>query len=50
MIRELNFEKCNGCPYYFEEIDQCMFGDDDIPNDMEKKCKDQKRIGGSVND
>lgn len=21
------------------EIDQCMVGEDDIPNDMEKKCK-----------
>ncbi|MFR1874917.1 MAG: hypothetical protein ACLS2Y_08600 [Mediterraneibacter faecis] len=35
----LFFKKCNGCPYYFGEIDQCMVGEDDIPNDMEKKCK-----------
>ena len=25
-----NFEKCNGCPYYFGEIDQCMVGEDDV--------------------
>lgn len=38
-MSESNFEKCNGCPYYFGEIDQRMFGEDDIPNNMEKKCK-----------
>lgn len=26
-----NFEKCNGCPYYF--------GEDDVPDNLEKKCK-----------
>lgn len=34
-----NFEKCNGCPYYFGEIDQCMVGEDDAPDNLEKKCK-----------
>lgn len=34
-----NYEKCNGCPYYFGEIDNCMFGEEDVPNDMAKKCK-----------
>lgn len=38
-MSESNFEKCNGCPYYFGEIDQCMFGEDDIPDNLEKKCK-----------
>ena len=33
-----NYEKCNGCPYYFGEIDSCMFGEEDVPIDMEKKC------------
>lgn len=33
------FKKCNRCPYYFGEIDQCMVGEDNIPKDMEKKCK-----------
>lgn len=45
-MSESNFKKCNGCPYYFGEIDQCMVGEDDIPNDMEKKCK----TGGTHND
>ena len=39
MMAESNFEKCNGCPYYFGEIDQCMVGEDDIPDNLEKKCK-----------
>lgn len=34
-----NFEKCNGCPYYFGEIDQCMVGEEDVPDNLEKKCK-----------
>lgn len=38
-MAESNYEKCNGCPYYFGEIDQCMVGEDDIPDDLEKKCK-----------
>ncbi|MFR4612192.1 MAG: hypothetical protein ACLT50_00715 [Mediterraneibacter faecis] len=38
-MSESIFKKCNGCPYYFGEIDQCMVGEDDIPIDMEKKCK-----------
>lgn len=29
-----NYDKCNGCPYYFGEIDNCMYGEEDIPNDM----------------
>ena len=34
-----NYEKCNGCPYYFGEIDNCMFGEEDVPNNMKKKCE-----------
>lgn len=26
-----NYEKCNGCPYYYGEIDSCMFGEEDVP-------------------
>lgn len=34
-----NYTKCNGCPYYYGEIDSCMYGEEDIPNDMERKCE-----------
>lgn len=36
-----DFERCNGCPYYFGEIDQCMYGEDDVPKDMSKKCQEE---------
>lgn len=36
---KFNFEKCNGCPYYFREVDQCMVGEDDVPDNFEKKCE-----------
>lgn len=38
---EHNYERCNGCPYYFGEIDQCMVGEDDVPDNLEKKCKEE---------
>lgn len=38
-MNKFNFEKCNGCAYYFGEIDQCMVGEGDIPDNLEKKCK-----------
>ena len=35
---EFNFKKYNGCPYYYVEINQCMYGEDGVPDDLEKKC------------
>ncbi len=26
------------CQYYFGEIDECMKGEDGVPDDMEEKC------------
>lgn len=34
-----NYTKCDGCPYYFGEIDNCMYGEEDVPNDMKRKCE-----------
>lgn len=39
LMLESNFEKCNGCPYYYGEIDQCMIGEDGVPDNLEKKCE-----------
>ena len=45
---EFNFKKCNGCPYYYGEVDQCMVGEDGIPDNLEKKCeKEEKRSNKS---
>ena len=45
-----NYPKCHGCPYYFGEIDSCMFGEDDVPDNLEKKCHNEteKDIEDSV--
>lgn len=32
-------EECPSCFYYYGEIDQCMFGEPDVPDDMVRKCK-----------
>ena len=34
-----NYTDCNGCPYYYGEIDNCMYGERDVPNNMEQKCE-----------
>lgn len=41
-----NYPKCHDCPYYFGEIDSCIVGEDDIPDNLEKKChsKTEKEI------
>lgn len=38
-----NYEKCKSCPYYFGEIDQCMYGEEDVPKNLEKKCEEVER-------
>lgn len=34
-----NYERCNGCPYYFGETDDCMYGEADVPFDLTRKCE-----------
>ena len=36
---EFNFKKCNVCTYYYGEVDQCMVGEDGVPDILEKKCE-----------
>lgn len=38
-MKESNYDKCNGCPYYYGEIDQCMFGEKDVTDNLEKMCE-----------
>lgn len=35
-----NYDRCNGCPYYYGEIDDCMYGEPDVPTDAPRKCKE----------
>ena len=36
------------CEYYYGEINECMYGEDDVPSDMEKKCDNKKHIKDSA--
>ena len=33
------YETCKDCLYYYGEINQCMYGEEDVPNNLEKKCE-----------
>lgn len=39
-----NNNRCEGCPYYYDEPGWCMYGEKDIPDDWEKKCKQEEKI------
>ena len=45
MINDKMYETCKDCPYYFGEINWCMYGEENVPDDLEKKCevKNDKR-------
>lgn len=34
-----NYERCKDCPYYYGEINLCMFGEEDVPDDLETNCE-----------
>lgn len=33
----INRENCEGCPYYYAEINECM--ENEVDEELEKKCK-----------
>jgi len=39
-IKQLDTTFCieSKCPYYYGELDECMVGEDGVPDDMEQKC------------
>ena len=38
----LDYEVCKECPYYFGETNWCMYGEEDVPDNLEKTCKNDK--------
>lgn len=36
-------KKCKGCDYYYGEINECMKGEDDVPDNMKMKCKEEEQ-------
>ena len=44
MIDDEMHEICKDCPYCYREVNQCMYGEEGVPDDLEKKCdKEQKK-------
>ena len=46
MIKYPIYKTCKDCPYYYGEINECMYGEENVPNDLEKKCEE----GSEIND
>ena len=45
MINDEMYETCKDCPYYYGEINWCMYGEEDVPDNLEKKCEVKKNNG-----
>lgn len=45
-----HYDECNGCPYYYEELDCCMHGEKEIPTNWGKKCDNDKNKEEQKND
>ena len=42
MIDDKMYETCKDCPYCYREVNLCMYGEDDVPDNLEKKCDNKK--------
>ena len=38
MIDDKKYKTCKDCPYYYKEVNQCMYGEEGVPDNLEKKC------------
>ena len=43
MIDDEMYETCKDCPYCYREVNLCMYGEENVPDNLEKKC-DKKKI------
>ena len=39
MIDDKMYETCKDCPYCYREVNQCMYGEENVPDNLEKKCE-----------
>ena len=39
MIDDEMYKTFKDCAYYYGEINQCMYEEEDVPDDLEKKCE-----------
>ncbi len=42
MINDEMYEICKDCPYCYKEVNQCMYGEEGVPDDLEKKMQQGK--------
>ena len=42
MIDDKKYKTCKDCPYCYKEVNQCMYGEENVPNNLEKKCNEGK--------
>lgn len=45
MIDDKMYETCKDCPYCYREVNQCMYGEEGVPDDLEKKCEEKNKNG-----
>ena len=38
MIDDEMYKKCEDCPYYYGEVNLCMYGEEGVPDNFEQKC------------
>ena len=51
MINDEMYETCKDCPYYYGEINWCMYGEEDVPDNLEKKSElDRKENKNAIKD
>ena len=44
MIDGEMYETCKDCQYYYGEINWCMYGEEGVPDNLEKKCEVENGI------
>ena len=40
MIDDKMYKTCKDCQYYYGEVNWCMYGEENVPNNLEKKCNE----------
>ena len=43
MIDDKMYETCKDCLYCYREVNQCMYGEEGVPDDLEKKCEEKNK-------
>lgn len=43
MCDHMKFCRDSKCAYYYGEINECMYGEDGVPSDMERKCESKSK-------